>query len=118
MAKELSIEETAGLARAYFERNPSAAAAEWREFDDSELADAFIEIAFDVGEKVREMSFQQGSRVSLVYFVDHFFGSDDAALYGPFRTIEEAVAQGQQSWGGDETSHDWINPNFRAAFAK
>jgi len=119
MAKELSIEETAALARAFYERNPNAIDDDdWRELDDLELSNIFVDAAFEGGEKIREMSFSHGSWVSLVQFADHFFGVDDAEQYGPFRTIEEAIEEGPQFWGTDDILHDWINPKFRAAFTK
>jgi hypothetical protein len=88
------------------------------ELDDQELVDIFVEDAFEVGETIRSVTFRRGSAVSLVQFADHFFGSDDVGVYGPFRTIEEAIEEGPQFWGRDDIIDDRINPRFRDAFTR
>lgn len=82
------------------------------EMDDQALIDMCFEEARD-GDTVRSMEFDQGSSVCITKFDGHFWGFDDAEMYGPFESFEEAESDGPSFWGYDEIVEDWTHGDYR-----
>ena len=75
---------------------------------DEDLRSAFNE-HFGMGETIRSMQFAAGSSVSVEKLGELFTAADDAGIYGPFETYDEAAGH-VSFWGYDEIVYDSGEP--------
>lgn len=78
-----------------------------------DFAEYFIQCARDEGETIREASWECGSFAGITRFQGVFIGYDDAEIYGPFATYEEALRHGPVFTDMyDDFISDYTHPDY------
>ena len=81
--------------------------------DEQDLIALCLEEAISEGQSVRDMSWRAGSGAGITKWRDYFWRWDDAGVYGPFTSFDEAELDGEFYSGHDEIWTDWVHEDYR-----